>query len=90
MILKLTEEMRKALEVQPGEPLPLEDERTHKEYVIVEREFHRRALDAFALQEQEDLEAIRRGLEDMHAGRLRPLSEADADLRKRLGFPPRS
>jgi prevent-host-death family protein len=36
------------------------------------------------------LEGIRRGLEDMHAGRTQPLADAFADIRSELELPPRS
>ena len=34
-----------------------------------------------------DLEGIRRGLEDMRAGRTQPLDEAFADIRRELNLP---
>jgi len=42
------------------------------------------------LQEQGDLAAIHRGIEDMKAGRVIPLSQADAEIRQELGFAPRA
>lgn len=36
-----------------------------------------------------DLAAIRAGIDDMEAGRVTPIAEADVLMRKRLGFPPK-
>jgi len=43
-----------------------------------------------ALAEREDLESIRRGIEQMEDGKGRQLSEVDAEIRQKLGFSPRS
>ena len=45
----------------------------------------RDALRALAERNQ-DLAAIQAGIDDMEAGRLKPLSEVDADIRKNLGL----
>ena len=45
----------------------------------------RDALRALAERNQ-DLAAIQAGIDDLEAGRLKPLSEVDAEIRKRLGF----
>lgn len=34
--------------------------------------------------------AIQEGIEDMNAGRMQPWAEADAEIRKEVGFAPRS
>jgi predicted transcriptional regulator len=34
----------------------------------------------------EEMAAIRAGIDDMEAGRIRPFEEADAEIRKRFGF----
>lgn len=46
-------------------------------------------LDALsALDERlEDMAAIRAGIEDMEAGRVRPLEDVDAEIRAKHGFP---
>ncbi len=40
------------------------------------------------LEKAHDLEGIRKGLEDMRAGRTQPLAEAFADIRRELDLPP--
>jgi Arc/MetJ-type ribon-helix-helix transcriptional regulator len=47
----------------------------------------REALKALA-ERNEDLAAIRAGIEDMTAGRATPLSQVDAAIRERLGYRP--
>lgn len=44
------------------------------------------ALDALE-HRNADLEAIRAGIEDEQAGRMRPLADVDRDMRERLGLP---
>jgi hypothetical protein len=41
-----------------------------------------------ALKQQEDTAAIDEAIGQMEAGLGQPLGEADADIRKELGFPP--
>jgi predicted transcriptional regulator len=43
-----------------------------------------------ALRQQEDLAAIQAGIEDLEAGRFVTLEAADADIRGKLGFVPRT
>ena len=40
-------------------------------------------------EREETLKAIRRGLDDMHAGRTRPFEEFDRDFRERHDLTPR-
>ena len=87
MTPKLSEDQREALRARSGGPVPVEDDQTHTLYVIVDQELHNRAMEA--LRQQEDLAAIRAGIDDMEAGRFVSLEEADADIRKNLGFPSR-
>lgn len=87
MTPKLTEDQRRALQERPDGPVPVEDEQTHKMYVIVDQQVHQKAMQA--LREQEDLSAIQAGINDMNAGRVVPLEEVDARIRQRLGMPPR-
>jgi len=65
----------------------VEDDHTHKVYVLVDLQLHERAMEA--LRQQDDLAAIQSGIEDMEAGRIVPLEQADAEIRKDLGFAPR-
>lgn len=86
MLLKLTPEQREAVR-QHGGAVEIEDDETQKVYVLMEEELHQRAMQA--LEERETLESIRAGLDDMLAGRVIPLAEADARIRKKHGFPAR-
>ncbi len=45
MTPKLTEEQRLALRDSPGRPVPVEDDRTHEVYFLVERDQMRQLLD---------------------------------------------
>ncbi len=45
----------------------------------------REALHAL-IQRNEDFHAIKAGIADMNAGRMRPIREVDAEIRSRLGF----
>ena len=87
MTPKLSEEQRRALAAKEGRPIPVEDDQTHKLYVLVGEDLHRRAMQA--LKEQEDLAAVREGIKQMEAGLGQPLEQADAEIRNELGFPPR-
>ena len=40
-------------------------------------------------REQSEIAAIQEGLDDVAAGRVRPLSEVDAEIREQFGFKPR-
>ena len=35
-----------------------------------------------------EVDAIQEGIDDMHAGRIRPIEEADAEIRSRHNLPP--
>jgi hypothetical protein len=88
MHLKLSEDQRRALCDDPNGHVLIEDEHTRKQYVIVEQGWHEQALKA--LQQQDDLTAIQGGIDDMEAGRFVALDEADAEIRRKLGFTPRT
>ena len=86
---RLSAEQRQAIAERHGQPIPLEpDDQTQQVYVLVDQETFDRAMRALA--EREDLESIRRGIDEMEAGEGRPLAEADRDIRQRLGFSARS
>ncbi|MCH8046557.1 MAG: hypothetical protein IID44_22860 [Planctomycetes bacterium] len=85
MTAKLNDDLQRAVDAASGQPLRAEHERSHKVYFIYNEEMHERA--SIALQEQNDLDAIGAGIDDMEAGRLTPVAEADTIMRKRLGFP---
>ena len=40
-------------------------------------------------REQAEIAAIQEGLDDVAAGRVRPLTEVDAEIREQFGFAPR-
>ena len=40
-------------------------------------------------REQAEVAAIQEGLDDVAAGRIRPLAEVDAEIREQFGFKPR-
>jgi len=87
MTPKLTDDQLKEVDAHAGQPIKVEHPTTHKVYVIVDNETHERAMRA--LQEQEDLAAIQRGLDDREHGREQPLDEVDAEIRAEFGFPAR-
>ena len=80
MTPKLTPEQREALSHGDG-PVPVEDGETKRVYFLVDE------LTINALQQQEDLSAIRAGIGDMEAGRVVSLEELDARIRARLDLP---
>lgn len=85
MTPKITDEQRQA--IRAGHGKPVEDEQTHMRYVLVDQETHQRAI--AALRQQEDLVAIQQGLDAAADGRESTLQQADAHIRKELGFPSR-
>ena len=86
MTPKVTDEIRQALQNQPGSPVRIEDDQTHQVYVIVDERTHEQAMQALR-EQQDDIAAIQAGIEDMEAGRFRPLEEVDAELRKKHNIP---
>lgn len=87
MTPKITEDQRRALRDRPEGPVAVEDEQTHRVYVIVDKHVHQQAMEA--LREHEDVAAIHAGIDDMQSGRVVPLEEVDARIRQRLGMTPR-
>ncbi len=86
MTEKLTKELAAALQSTGSRELEVVDPETSRRYIIVDSETHRRAMEA--LRRQEDRDAISEGLAQMEDGQGRPLDQAMADMRSRLGFPP--
>ncbi len=88
MATKLSKELIEALHSsENGETLEVIDPSDNHSYFIVDAETHRRAMKA--LREREDWEAIQEGLAQAERGETMPLAEADALMRKKLGFPAR-
>ncbi|MCG8586497.1 MAG: hypothetical protein MI757_17445 [Pirellulales bacterium] len=86
MTTKLPTELQELVKQKPTK-VRLEDDQTNDVYVVIDEETHRKAMRA--LQEKEDHEAIAEGIRQMERGEGRPLSEVDADMRKKLNLPPR-
>ena len=87
MTPKLNKELSDALNASDNGEVQAIDPTTNKVYVVVDGELHQRAMTA--LQQQQDWESIQRGIAQADAGESIPLAEADARIRKNLGFPPR-
>ncbi len=85
MTPKISEDQRRALCSRPEGPIEVEDEQTRRRYVLVDHQWHERAVRA--LQHEEDLAAIQAGIDDMEGGRVVSFEEVDARLRKKLGLP---
>lgn len=64
MTPKLTPEMRNALAARPGQPIEVEDEQTHRVYLLVERDQAREQLDRWIIDQLAAAE------EDVAAGRV--------------------
>ena len=82
-MVKLTEEQRIAVQQSP-EGVMCEDTDSHRTYILVDEQVHRRAMQA--LKQQQDLEAVRRGVSQMKAGGGTPLQDARNQLALELGF----
>lgn len=84
MIAKLNKELAAALHAVGNRELEVVDPDTQRTYILVDLETHRRAMEA--LRRQQDRDAIAEGLAQMEAGEGKPLDQAFADMRSRLGF----
>ncbi len=82
-MVKLTDEQRVALQQSP-DGISCEDTTTNRVYVLVEEQVHRRAM--HALKQQQDLEAIRRGIAQMEAGGGLLIQDARIQLAQEFGF----
>ncbi len=78
---KLSTELSVALQASKGE-LEFIDPATNRTYVVVEQAVLARAKAILERQEQDDLSAIKRGLEDVETGRTMPLDEAFDSVRQ--------
>lgn len=83
MIPKLTAEQREALRQGEG-PVAVQDEQTQELYFIVDKS----TLEV--LRAEQDMAAIREGLADVEAGRVTPLGDSIARIRRELGLPQRA
>ena len=88
MIAKLNHDLQQAIDAQAGQPIEVEHPGTHKVYVLVDSDTHKRAMQA--LREQEDWLAVQQGLKERAQGLGQPLAEVDAEIRKEFGFPSRA
>jgi len=84
--MRLPDEIRRAI-AESTDVLRFEDEETRAVYVLLDENTHRRAMRA--LREQEDWEAVQRGLADREVDHGQPMAEVDAEIREEFGFPPR-
>ena len=83
MTPKLNAELSNALQISEGE-LEVIDPATNRTYVVVEQAVLARAKAVLERQEQEDLAAVKRGLQDVEAGRTMPLDEAFDSIRQQF------
>ena len=86
MTVEMTKELAAALHATEDRELELIDPETRQRYVLVDSETHMRAMKA--LRRQQDIEAIKQGIREMEAGLGKPVDQAFAEIRQRLGFPP--
>jgi predicted transcriptional regulator len=87
MTAKLTDEIRQAIQLTPN-AVRLEDDQTRRVYVVIDEDTHQRAM--AALEREDDLAAIQRGMDAAAEGRVSTLAEVDSRIRKKVGLPPRS
>jgi predicted transcriptional regulator len=83
MTAKLSKELSDALHSLGDDRLEVVDPLNNRVYYLVE------ATTLAQLEQSSTHNAIAQGIADMEAGRGKPAAEADADLREKLGFPPR-
>ena len=80
MKAEITSEMAQAL--ANAEEVSVTDPRTQRVYVLVDHDMYRKAMQA--LRQQQDVDAIQAGIEDMEAGRMQPAAEAQQHGRNEL------
>ena len=83
MTPKLSKELSDVLQASGAQELEAVDPATGRVYVVVDSTLFKQTL------AKQIHEAIQRGIDSMEAGGGIPLEEADAQLKKELGFPPR-
>lgn len=81
MTPKISTELANALQASKGE-LEFIDPATNRTYVVVEQAVLARAKAVLEREEQNDLAAIKRGLEDVEAGRTMSVDEAFDSIRE--------
>lgn len=84
MTPELTKELAAALRASEEGELEVVDPETQRTYYLVDGETHRQAMEA--LRRQQDHDAIAEGNRQMEAGGGKPLRQAAADIRARLGL----
>jgi predicted transcriptional regulator len=82
--LKLTDEIRQALQEHPDRAVEIEDELTRQVYLLMPKPAGAEMIHATAH------EAIQAGIDDMEAGRVVPYDEASRTIRTMLKLPPRA
>jgi predicted transcriptional regulator len=80
--LKLTDEIRAALEEHPDQPLEIEDEVTRRVYLLVAKPIRPEMIHRTAR------EAIQAGIDDMEAGRCVPYEEVSQEVSAKFGIEP--
>lgn len=86
MATNLPKELIEALHSSDaGDSLEVVDPSDNHSYFIVDAQTHQRAMRA--LRQQEDWESIQESLAQAERGDSMPIAEADALMRKELGFP---
>ncbi len=88
MTAKLSKELSDALNASGTSLIEAVDPASGRVYFIVDGDTHRQAMEA--LRQRQERDAIAQGIADMEAGRGKPVAEADAYLREKLGFPQRT
>lgn len=82
MIAKLSKELAAALHASGDSELEVVDPDTARTYFLVDRDTHRRAMEA--LRHQQNRDAIAQGIAEMEAGQGIPVEEARKLARDRL------
>lgn len=82
-MVQLTEEQRAALLKQP-DGVACQDAASQRIYFLVDSEIHQRAMRA--LKQQQDLQAITEGAQNIEVTGGTPLADVRAELAAELGF----